>query len=74
MAGRSIDPTDRCFFTGINNFLRRGDAESKNYWRNISENGLIRGFVNYSDWEIPDQFETVMDGGTMTVTVSDEQI
>ena len=48
------------------------DAEPKNYWRNTSSNGIIRDFVNHSDWGIPDKFETIMNGGTITVTVSDE--
>ena len=33
---------------------------------------MIRDFVNHSDWGIPDKFETIMNGGTITVTVSDE--
>ena len=48
------------------------DTEPKNYWRNTSSNGVIRDFVNHSDWGIPDKFETIMNGGTITVTVSDE--
>ena len=52
--------------------MRRDDAEPKNYWRNTSSNGVIRDFVNHSDWGIPDRFETIMNGGTITVTVSDE--
>ena len=52
--------------------MRRDDAEPKNYWRNTSSNGVIRDFVNHSDWGIPNKFETIMNGGTITVTVSDE--
>ena len=48
------------------------DTEPKNYWRNTSSNGIIREFVNHSDWGIPDKFETILNGGTVTVTVSDE--
>ena len=48
------------------------DCEPKNFWRNTSSNGVIRDFVNHSDWGIPDKFETIMNGGTITVTVSDE--
>ena len=47
------------------------DAEPKNYWRNTSSNGVIRDFVNHSDWGIPDKFETIMNGGSIMVTVSD---
>ena len=52
--------------------LRRKDAEPKNYWRNTSSNSVIRDFVNHSDWGIPDKFETIMNGGTIAVTISDE--
>ena len=48
------------------------DAEPKNYWRNTSSNGVIRDFVNHSDWGIPDKFETIMNGSTITVNISDE--
>ena len=52
--------------------MHREDAEPKNYWRNTSSNGVIRDFVNHSDWGIPDKFEAIMNGGTVTITVSDE--
>jgi len=48
------------------------DAEPQNYWRNTSSNGVIRDFVNHSDWGIPDKFETIMNGSTITVNISDE--
>ena len=48
------------------------DAEPQNYWRNTSGNGVIRDFVNHSDWGIPDKFEVLMNGGTVTQTISDE--
>ena len=47
-------------------------AGPKNYWRNTSSNGVIRDFADHSDWGIPDKFETLLNGGTITVTVSDE--
>ena len=56
----------------VSELLYDPDAEPKNYWRNTSSNGVIRDFVNHSDWGIPDKFETIMNGGTITVTVSDE--
>ena len=49
------------------------DAEPKNYWRNTGSNAILREFVNHNDdWGIPDKFETIMNGGTVTVQVSDE--
>ena len=58
-----------CYVSAL---LRRRDARPKNYWRNTSSNGIIREFVNHSDWGIPDKFETLMNGGTITAAVSDE--
>ena len=56
----------------VSALMRREDAEPKNYWRNTSSNGVIRDFVNHSNWGIPDKFETIMNGGAITVTISDE--
>lgn len=56
----------------VSALLYDSDAEPKNYWRNTSSNGVIRDFVNHSDWGIPDKFETLMNGGSITVTISDE--
>ena len=48
------------------------DSEPKNYWRNTSSNGVIREFVNHSDWGIPDKFEILMNGGGILQEISDE--
>ena len=56
----------------VSELLYDRDAEPKNYWRNTSSNGVIRDFVNHSNWGIPDKFETIMNGGAITVTISDE--
>ena len=56
----------------VSALLRNKDAEPKNYWRNTSGNGVIRDFVNHSDWGIPDKFEILMNGGTVTQNISDE--
>ncbi|MBR4164052.1 MAG: AAA family ATPase [Solobacterium sp.] len=47
-------------------------ADPKNYWRNTSSNAIIRDFVDHSDWGIPDKFETILNGGTVTQEISDE--
>ena len=56
----------------ISALLYDRNAGPKNYWRNTSSNSVIRDFVNHSDWGITDKFETIMNKGTITVTVSDE--
>lgn len=57
----------------VSALVRRVDAEPKNYWRNTSSNTILRDFVSHNDdWGIPDKFESIMNGGTVTVTISDE--
>ena len=57
----------------VSALVRKEDAAPKNYWRNTSSNGILRDFVNHNDdWGIPDKFETIMNGGTVSVMVSDE--
>ena len=50
--------------------LRRRDARPKNYWRNTSGNGVIREFVGR--FKVSGKFETLMNGGTIRETISDE--
>lgn len=47
-------------------------ALPRNYWKNTSSNGVIRDFVQHTDWGIPDRFEVLMNGGCITQTISDE--
>ena len=47
-------------------------SQPQNYWRNTSSNGILRDFVNHKKWGIPDKFETIMNGGTVTQEISDE--
>jgi len=46
------------------------DAEPKNYWRNTSSNGVIKEFVGR--FKVSGKFETLMNGSTITETISDE--
>ena len=50
------------------------EAVPKNYWRNTSGNGILRDFVDHSDWGIPDKFEVLMNGGIIKEVISDEQV
>ena len=47
------------------------EAEPENYWRNTSSNGIIRDFVERTDFHIEGKFETLMNGGTITQKISD---
>ena len=44
----------------------------KNYWANTSSNGIIREFASHKEFDVSEKFETLMNGGTITQTISDE--
>ena len=52
--------------------LNRENAKPKNYWKNTSGNGIIRDFVERTDFSVKGKFETLLNGGTITQTISDE--
>ena len=47
------------------------DARPKNYWKNTSHNGILLTFVKRTDFDVADKFETLLNGGTITQTISD---
>ena len=52
--------------------LYKRTAKPKNYWANTSGKGIIRDFAGHNDFDITDKFETLMNGGTIVQTISDE--
>ena len=52
--------------------LYKRTAKPKNYWKNTSGNGIIRDFVERKEFQLTPKFETLMNGGTITQTISDE--
>ena len=52
--------------------LKRKTARPKNYWKNTSGNGILLTFVKRSDFDVSDKFETLLNGGTILQTISDE--
>ena len=52
--------------------LRDETARPKNYWANTSGNGIIRDFAGHDDFDVTDKFETLMNGGAVVQTISDE--
>ena len=52
--------------------LRRPNARPKNYWKNTSANGILREFVERREFRVKPKFETLMNGGILTQTVSDD--
>lgn len=51
---------------------RRKNAKPKNYWKFTSHNGILLAFVERTDFDVTDQFETLLNGGTITRSISDE--
>ena len=47
------------------------NAQPKNYWKNTSGNGILRDFVERKEFRVKGKFETLMNGGTLTQTISD---
>ena len=47
-------------------------AKPKNYWKNTSHNGILLTFVKRTDFDVADKFETLLNGGTIAQTISDE--
>lgn len=47
------------------------DAKPKNYWKNTSHNGILLTFVKHTDFDVTDKFETLLNGGSITQTISD---
>lgn len=51
---------------------KRKDARPKNYWKNTSHNGILLTFVKRTDFDVADKFESLLNNGTITQTISDE--
>ena len=47
-------------------------AKPKNYWKNTSHNGILLTFVKSTDFDVADKFETLLNGGMIKQTISDE--
>ena len=52
--------------------LRNNNARPKNYWKNTSHNGILLTFVKRTEFDVSDKFETLLNGGTIQQTISDE--
>ncbi|MBQ7529605.1 AAA family ATPase, partial [bacterium] len=51
---------------------KRSNAKPKNYWKNTSHNGVLLTFVKRTDFKVKGKFETLMNGGRITETITDE--
>lgn len=51
---------------------KRKNAKPKNYWKHTSHNGILLTFVERTDFDVTEKFETLLNGGTITQSISDE--
>lgn len=51
---------------------KRKDAKPKNYWKFTSHNGVLLTFVERTDFDVAEKFETLLNGGTVMQSISDE--
>ena len=54
----------------ISALLRRGNAQPDLYWENTSGNDAIKVFFEMENVDISDKFETLLNGGSITETVT----
>jgi hypothetical protein len=47
------------------------NARPKTFWKDSSHNGILRSFVGRTEFKIKGKFETLMNGGTVTQTITD---
>ncbi len=51
---------------------KRKNAKPKNYWKYTSHNSVLLTFVERTDFDVAEKFETLLNGGTVTERISDE--
>lgn len=44
----------------------------KNYWVHTSHNGILKNFIDHKEWNLHDKFETLLNGGYLLQTITDE--
>ena len=48
------------------------NAKPKNYWKNTNHNGVLLTFAKRTDFRVSGKFETLLNGGSITQTITDE--
>ena len=56
----------------VSDLMSNETAQPQNYWRNTSHNGIIRQFVDRTDYNVSDKFETLLNGGAIEQRVVEE--
>ncbi len=55
----------------VSDLIYRKSARPKNYWKNTSSNGIIRNFMERTQFPVKKKFEILMNGGCIVQTISD---
>ena len=55
----------------VSDLLYDSNSKPKNYWENTSGNGAIKAFFDMPDIDCSEDFETLLNGSTITKTVTD---
>ena len=56
----------------VSALMYKKTAKPKNYWKNTSGNGILRDFVERKEFHVAGKFETLMNGGAIRQSISDE--
>ena len=56
----------------LSEVIKDEEAEPLNYWANTSSNAILNDFVNHGKIDASEKFETLLNGGTLTVEISEE--
>lgn len=56
----------------VSTLLQRENAKPKNYWKNTSGNDAIKEFFKNTKIDVTRKFEKLLNGGTISETVTDE--
>ena len=56
----------------VSDLLFSGKSRPRNYWKNTSGNGILRDFIGRTEFNVKSKFETLLNGGTIPQTISDE--
>lgn len=53
----------------IDDLMERPSAVPKGYWENTSDNSIVRLFLNRTDFDVTEKFETLLGGGYIKETI-----
>ncbi len=56
----------------LNDSMDDPETEPQNYWLDSSGNGIVRAFVEQTNFDVKSKFEALLNGGSITETVTEE--